>query len=140
MYELLCMQRLGNCVICRIISIGISTSIRIIVFIMIITKFRLQNLDFHYKIQIHIILMWYFFRQTLGLLGSSPGLHLEMQRDQPGGEVDDVGVADEGQDDVNHDDNDGDGVGDEVTDPFYDDGDITGGWESPCVSGPAWVD
>ena len=30
----------------------------------------------------------FFFRQTLGLLGSSPGLHdLEMQRDQPGGEV-----------------------------------------------------
>ena len=41
-----------------------------------------------------------FFRQTLGLLGSSPGLHLEMQRDQPGGEVDDVGVADEDYDHV----------------------------------------
>ena len=28
-----------------------------------------------------------FCRQTLGLLGSSPGLHLEMQSDQPGSEV-----------------------------------------------------
>ena len=34
-----------------------------------------------------LFLKIFFCRQTLGLLGSSPGLHLEMQSDQPGSEV-----------------------------------------------------